>query len=91
MNYGSTDAGDDAMNYGSTGAQVYKFCPVGTEYVSINKSCTVCKAGQYQDHAIEFCLSHQLPTKVEKAYLRTNLIEMRKKIMKDWEEFVIKK
>ena len=49
------------------------------------------EAGQYQDHAIEFCLSHSLPTKVEKAYLRTNLIEMRKKIMKDWEEFLLKK
>ena len=49
------------------------------------------EAGQYQDHAIEFCLSHQLPTKVEKAYLRTNLIEMRKKIMDDWATFVTSK
>ena len=48
------------------------------------------EAGQYQHHAIEFCLAHQLPTKVEKSYLRTNLFEMRKKIMNDWEEFLIK-
>ena len=49
------------------------------------------EAGQYQHHAIEFCLAHQLPTKVEKSYLRTNLFEMRKKIMNDWEKFLIKK
>ena len=48
------------------------------------------ETGQYQHHAIEFCLAHQLPTKVEKSYLRTNLFEMRKKIMNDWEEFLIK-
>ena len=49
------------------------------------------EAGQYQHHAIEFCLAHQLPTKVEKSYLRTNLFEVRKKIMNDWEKFLIKK
>ena len=49
------------------------------------------EAGEYQHHAIEFCLAHQLPTKVEKSYLRTNLFEMRKKIMNDWEKFLIKK
>ena len=48
------------------------------------------ETGLYQHHAIEFCLAHQLPTKVEKSYLRTNLFEMRKKIMNDWEEFLIK-
>ena len=48
------------------------------------------ETGKYQHHAIEFCLAHQLPTKVEKSYLRTNLFEMRKVIMNDWEEFVIK-
>ena len=30
--------------------------------------------GKYQHHAIEFCLAHQLPNKVEKAYLRTDLM-----------------
>ena len=49
------------------------------------------EVGQYQHHAIEFCLAHQLPTKVEKSYLRTNLFEMRKIIMNDWEKFLIKK
>src|SRR6056300_37409 len=42
------------------------------------------ETGNYQPHAIEFCLAHELPNKVEKAYLRTNLTEQRKKIMNDW-------
>ena len=46
------------------------------------------ETGNYQHHAIEFCLAHQLPTKVEKSYLRTNLFKMRKKIMDDWAAFV---
>jgi len=44
------------------------------------------ETGQYQHHAIEFCLAHQLPNKVEKAYLRSNLIELRTTIMNDWEK-----
>ena len=48
------------------------------------------ETGKYQHHAIEFCLAHQLPTKVEKSYLRTNLFGMRKIIMNDWEQFLIK-
>jgi integrase len=45
--------------------------------------------GQYQHHAIEFCLAHQLPTKVEKSYLRTNLFEMRQIIMEDWQNYLM--
>ena len=45
--------------------------------------------GIYQPHAIEFCLAHELPNKVEKAYLRTNLTEQRKVIMTDWEKYVL--
>ena len=45
--------------------------------------------GKYQYHAIEFCLAHQLPNKVEKAYLRTDLMPERKKIMNDWEQYLI--
>ena len=45
--------------------------------------------GQYQHHAIEFCLAHQLPTKVEKSYLRTNLFEMRQIIMEDWQNYLL--
>ena len=47
------------------------------------------ETGNYQHHAIEFCLAHQLPSKVEKAYLRTNLSEQRKVIMTDWEKYVL--
>ena len=47
------------------------------------------ETGNYQHHAIEFCLAHQLPSKVEKAYLRTNLTEQRKVIMNDWEKYVL--
>ena len=48
------------------------------------------ETGKYQHYAIEFCLAHQLPTKVEKSYVRTNLFDMRKIIMNDWEQFLIK-
>ena len=47
------------------------------------------ETGKYQHHAIEFCLAHQLPTKVEKSYLRTNLFQMRKVIMNDWEKYIM--
>ena len=45
--------------------------------------------GQYQHNAIEFCLAHELPNKVEKAYLRSDLIEQRKQIMNDWEKYLL--
>jgi len=48
------------------------------------------ETGKYQPYAIEFCLAHQLPTKVESSYLRTNLFDMRKTIINDWEEFLKK-
>ena len=47
------------------------------------------ETGKYQHHAIEFCLAHQLPTKVEKSYLRTNLFVMRKAIMEDWQNYLM--
>ena len=47
--------------------------------------------GQYQHNAIEFCLAHELPNKVEKAYLRTDLIKQRTKIMNDWEKYLLSK
>ena len=46
------------------------------------------ETGNYHHHAIEFSLAHQLPTKVEKAYLRSDLFEQRKFIMNDWEKFL---
>ena len=47
------------------------------------------ETGNYQHHAIEFSLAHQLPTKVEKAYLRSDLLEQRKSLMKDWEKYIV--
>ena len=47
------------------------------------------ETGNYQHHAIEFCLAHQLPSKVEKAYLRTDLTKQRKIIMNDWEKYLL--
>ena len=45
--------------------------------------------GQYQHNAIEFCLAHELPNKVEKAYLRSDLIDARTIIMNDWEKYLL--
>ena len=47
------------------------------------------ETGLYQHHAIEFCLAHELPNKVEKAYLRSDLIDARTIIMNDWEKYVL--
>ena len=47
------------------------------------------ETGNYQHHAIEFSLAHQLPTKVEKAYLRSDLLEQRKSVMNDWEKYIV--
>ena len=49
------------------------------------------ETGNYQHHAIEFSLAHQLPTKVEKAYLRSDLIDQRKTVMNDWEQYLLSK
>ena len=48
------------------------------------------ETNKYQHHAIEFCLAHQLPNKVEKAYLRSDLFEQRKIIIGDWEKILLK-
>ena len=46
---------------------------------------------KYQHNAIEFCLAHQLPDKIEKAYMKTDLIDARRQIMQDWENYILKK
>jgi len=45
--------------------------------------------GKYQHYAIKFSQSHQLPDKVEKAYMRTDLMPERKIIMNDWEKYIL--
>ena len=47
--------------------------------------------GKYQYYAIKFSQAHQLPNKIEKAYLRSDLLQERIKIMNDWEKYVISK
>ena len=40
--------------------------------------------GKYQHYVIKFSQAHQLPDKIEKAYLRSDLFQQRKIIMNDW-------
>ena len=47
--------------------------------------------GKYQHYAIKFSQAHQLPNKIEKAYLRSDLFHQRITIMNDWEKYVISK
>lgn len=42
-------------------------------------------------HAAELCLSHNVQTSVQAAYQRSDLLELRRKIMEDWAEFVMSK
>ena len=47
--------------------------------------------GKYQYYDIKFSQAHQLPNKIEKAYLRSDLFHQRITIMNDWEKFLISK
>ena len=42
--------------------------------------------GNFSHHAIETALAHQLKSKVERAYLRTNLLRHRYFLMKAWSQ-----
>ena len=42
----------------------------------------------FSRRAIELCLSHQNDNKTESAYLRTNLLNKRHHIMKEWDLFL---
>ena len=44
---------------------------------------------KYQHYVIKFSQAHQLPNKIEKAYLRSDLLQERIKIMNDWEKYII--
>ena len=43
--------------------------------------------GKYQHTVIEIAMGHAVGTKVEQAYLRTDVLEQRKELMKDWGEY----
>jgi integrase len=43
----------------------------------------------YPREVCEHALAHQLPDKVEAAYLRTDYLEKRKLLMEDWGRFLV--
>ena len=45
--------------------------------------------GKYQYYAIKFSQAHELPNKIEKAYMRSDLMPERTKIMNDWEKYLL--
>ena len=47
--------------------------------------------GNYDQNMVEFALSHQLPTRSQAAYFRSDLFEKRKILMEDWADFVTSK
>ncbi len=44
--------------------------------------------GSYSHHAIETALAHQLKSKVERAYLRTTMLEQRRPLMENWSKLL---
>ena len=44
---------------------------------------------KYQHYVIKFSQAHQLPNKIEKAYLRSDLFHQRITIMNDWENYLL--
>ena len=45
--------------------------------------------GKYQYYAIKFSQAHELPNKIEKAYMRSDLMPERTIIMNDWEKYLL--
>jgi integrase len=43
---------------------------------------------QYPNHVIEMALAHQIPSAVERAYRRGDLLDQRRQLMKDWSDFL---
>ena len=43
----------------------------------------------YDHDTIEFSLAHKLPDRTKEAYLRSDLLDKRRMLMKDWEKFVL--
>ena len=43
----------------------------------------------YDHDTIEFSLAHTLPDRTKEAYLRSDLLDKRRILMKDWEKFVL--
>ena len=46
---------------------------------------------EYPSEMIEFSLAHKVGTSVERAYLRTDMVEKRRKLMQDWADYCYSK
>ena len=44
--------------------------------------------GLFSHRSMEYCLGHQVANKTEAAYQRSDLLEQRKEIMRDWASFI---
>ena len=49
------------------------------------------ETGNYDQNMVEFALAHQLPSRSQSAYFRSDLFEKRKLLMDDWADFVTSK
>lgn len=49
------------------------------------------ETGNYDQNMVEFALAHQLPTRSQAAYFRSDLFDKRKILMDDWAAFVTSK
>ena len=49
------------------------------------------ETGNYDQNMVEFALAHQLPTRSQAAYFRSDLFDKRKILMDDWATFVTSK
>ena len=47
------------------------------------------ETGNYDQNVVEFCMSHKLHSRVEGAFMRSDLYYKRKAIMNNWQYFVI--
>ena len=47
------------------------------------------ETGNYDQNVVEFCMAHKLHSRVEGAYMRSDLYNKRVEIMKDWERSIM--
>ena len=47
------------------------------------------ETGNYDQNVVEFCMAHKLHSRVEGAYMRSDLYYKRVEIMNDWEKLVV--
>ena len=45
--------------------------------------------GNYDQNVVEFCMAHKLHSRVEGAYMRTDLFNKRQNLMNEWELFIL--